>query len=352
MPYTARNPDIVLTNDDIFGYMLAEALDTKIAPFRREYHPDGAPAPRIDLNHTLTDYTDFKQRKILTSYRRRQLPDRDAVARHLTNYPRIIYNLTNPDTFDAEQVDVLWPYWINARADHNPKHDKDPSVRRRDAGRGMEYLFDALMFKAAGANRLLTFHPHFHREPGVIDVEGLEVVCLDAVPSMVRYARDEIGISDDCLVLNPDMKPAKEGKYDIALEFARTADLEIDHLTKQRLDSDATDTKGYIDAQGRDAAIVDDIFATFATVKGSVQNIHNVNRIYVIGVHPVLPRDGHSTARALISSDEYPVVDVVGTHTVDSDFSRIPVHDEVRKFYRGELDYIDGLSDDFPDIDV
>jgi len=62
------------------------------------------------------------------------------------------------------------------------------------------------------------------------------VVCLDAVPSMVRYAKERLGISGDALVLNPDMKPSKQGKYDVALEFARYGDFDIDHLEKQRLD--------------------------------------------------------------------------------------------------------------------
>lgn len=348
MAYRVKGPDITVTNDDTFGFMLTRALGTKLVPFRREYHPDGAPAPRVDLTSgDITDYDGFSGRKVLTSYRRSQLPDRDAVARHLTNYPRIVANLTDPELFDVEQVDALYSYWINGRGDHNPRYDHDPAVKRRDAGRGMEFKFDARMFKAAGANRVLTFHPHFHREPGVINVEGLEVVCLDAVPSMVRYAQEELGIDGDCMVLNPDMKPAKKGKYDIAFEFASVADLDSDHLMANRTGEESKETIGEVDAQGRQVLIADDMLSTLGTVRSAIPLIKNPAGIYVMAVHAVLPRVGHSSTYSLISSEEYPVRDIVAAQTINSDFSKVPVHDVVGDFYDGRLDYIEELSDDF-----
>ena len=78
---------------------------------------------------------------------------------------------------------------LPSRLNHNPKTDDDQSVRIRDKGRGIGYKFEAAMFKAAGAKRILTFHPHFHREPGITDVEGMEVVCLDAVPGTKRFVQ-------------------------------------------------------------------------------------------------------------------------------------------------------------------
>lgn len=335
-----KKPEIIVGND-MFGMMVGDALDIDkghYVSFRREYHPDGSPAPRVDLNYTLTDYNDFSGKKVLTVYRRRQLPTRDTVARHLVNYPRLVFNLSDPETFGAGEIDVLYPYWLTSRQDHNPRKDPDDTVRWRDRGRGIEYKFDARAFKSAGAGRVLTFHPHFHREPGVIEVEGLEVVCLDAVPSMVRYAREELGMDQDCLITNPDFKKAREGKYDIALEFAKVAELDCSHLEKSRLSEEEVDTKGYIDAKGRRVLIVDDIGSTFGTVANAESNITNAPRIDVLVVHAVLPNKGHSAANALMGSDN-PIKSISATHTIDSDFSRIPVHEEVAEFYRGNSKY-------------
>jgi phosphoribosylpyrophosphate synthetase len=333
-----RKPDIVVQNDT-FGTMIAKSLGAEIVPFRREYHPDGAPTPRIDLNYTLTSYESFKGKKVLTVYRRSQLPDRDAVARHLVNYPRLVYNLTSSELFDVEAVDVLYPYWIDGRSDHNPRTDDEDAVRFRDSGRGMEYKFDALAFKAAGASRILTYHPHFHREPGIIDVGGIEVVCLDAVPSMIKYAREKLGISGECVVINPDMKPKKEGKYDIAFEFAKLGDFDLSPMEKMRVDSKHTEHKTQLDAKGRDVIIVDDIGSTFSTLLGAVDNIYNAKSVDILTVHPVLTQDGHKRASAMMIRDEKRVRSIQGTHTIDSDFSRIPIHEEIAEFYNGNDKY-------------
>lgn len=329
-----RRPDIVLQND-MLGVLIAQKLGTQLVPFRREYRPDGAPAPRVDLNYTLTDYNDFREKKVLTVYRRSQLPTRNDVARHLVNYPRIVYNLMDTDTFGAGEVDVLYPYWIDGRADHNPRTDPEEAVRFRDAGCGMEYKFDALMFKAAGAKRILTFHPHFHREPGIIDVEGIEVVCLDAVPGMVRYAKEKLGIGGDALIVNPDMKPRKQGKYDIAIEFARYGDFDLSHLEKNRIDVRTIETKTTLDAKGREVVIVDDIGSTFNTIVGAADNIYNAKSVDVIIAHPVCTPEGHKKAGALITRDEKRVRSIQGTHTIDSDFSKIPIQEEINEFYYG-----------------
>jgi phosphoribosylpyrophosphate synthetase len=335
MAYQVRKPDIILVSEnDILGTMIAKDIGCDTVPFRREYHDDGSPAARIDLNYTITDYDSFKRKKVLTVYRRRQLPDRNSVARHLVNYPSIVFDLTDKDTFGVDEVDVMYPYWIRGRADHNPRTDDDQSVRIRDKGRGIGYKFEAAMFKAAGASRILTLHPHFHREPGTIDVEGIEVVCLDAVPGMVRYAQEGLGISKDCLVVSPDLKPARAGRYDIALQFAKFAELDSSHLEKQRLTGSESVSKTVLDAKDRDVVIVDDIGSTMGTVKGAVQNIKNAKSVDVMLVHAVLPYVGLSAVNELMGSDDYRVRSVTATHTIASDISRIPINDVVAGFYK------------------
>jgi len=345
--YQVRKPEIVVAND-MLGHLVSNSLNAVEVPFRREYHDDGAPAPKIDLNYTLKDYENFKGKKVITVYRRRQLPDRNDVARHLVSYGSIVMDLCDPETFNAEEVDVFYPYWLCGRADHNPKTDPAAHIRERDKGRGLGYKFEANLFKAMGAKRILTYHPHFQRAPGRMEVEGIEVVVLDAVPSLVNHAKNGIGVSKDALVIDPDMKPAKEGKYNIALEFARYGDFECDHLEKVRTGSSETFTKTGVEAKGREVIIVDDMGTSLTTMEGAVRNIKDAKSIDIIFVHPVLPQSGHRLANSMLASDIYRIRSISGTHTIDSDFSKIAINDELTGFYYGNEKYRGELRK-FPD---
>jgi len=338
--HARSRPDIVLGND-ILGMMISDALVHGVmVPFRREYHPDGSPIPMVDMKYTLNNYEDFEGKHILTVYRRHMLPSRDDVARHLTNYPRLVANLTNTETFNVRQVDVVYPYWICGRQDHNPRTDPDEDMRRREKGRGIEYENDATFFKAAGARRILTFHPHFHRMYGVTDVKGIEVACLDAVPAMVEYARNEFGIGDgDWLVVNPDLKPTRKG-YDIALAFARYAELPSDHLEMARAQGSEKIIQGDdVDAKGRNVLIVDDIGSTFGTMETAIRHIEHPGRVYAEVVHATMPHEGLNRLRSMLRDSDCPLKGVAATHTIDSDISVIPIHNEVTEFYTGNDKY-------------
>jgi phosphoribosylpyrophosphate synthetase len=340
MKYSGKivKPDIVLGSsvDMLLCYNIVRAIEgAELGEFRREYRPDGAPAPTVNMRASapLRIYEDYEGKKVLTIYRRRQLPTRDDVARYYTNYPRLVANLMDKDVFNVAETDVVYPYWISGRADHNPRKDPNPAVRHRDIGQGMEYKFDAKAFKAAGAKRIITFHPHFHRQPGVTEVEGIEVICLDLVPEMVKYGKDVLHLSPNTMVLNPDMKPGYEGKYCMAYEYARLAQLDCNHLEKCRVSGEVTETKTKFDAKGRDVLIVDDIGSTFTTINGAVQNIKNPGGVHVIIVHPVLPARGHALANEMISRDDYRVRTISAFDTIDSDFSEIPIHPAIINFY-------------------
>lgn len=327
--------DIVVGND-MLGMMIADELGVPKLNFVRYYHPDGAAAPTVDMRYGINDYESVEGKELLTVYRRKWMPTRDEVSRHMLNYFRLVHNLVNEETFNAEAVDVLFPYWISGRQDHNPRHDPDPDVRRRDKGRGVDYKSDATFLEAAGARRVLTFHPHFHREPGTIKVNGLEVVCLDAVPAMVKFAVDELGISGDCLVVTPDLKPAKEGKYDIAKAFAELAEREYGAVGGVRVSADDKVATTELDAEGRDVVIVDDIFSTLSTIESGVRNIRNPRRVDVIGVHGVFTRDaGINRVNRLLHDPDSPVGSITCTHTIEGPYAKIPIWDEVADFYKG-----------------
>ena len=92
MKIFSNAPDIVIGND-MLGVYISKALGSDYVDFIRYYQTDGSPAPQIDMKGDLSRYEDFEGKHILTAYRRGMLPDRDDVARHLTNYPRLVANL-------------------------------------------------------------------------------------------------------------------------------------------------------------------------------------------------------------------------------------------------------------------
>ena len=338
--------DYVVGHDkDSLGKSTAEALGCPFVSFRNEYYPDGSPGPKVNMRIAATgedlDYRDFEGKHILTFYRRKQRPNRDVVCRHLFNYPAVVASLTDPEVFNAGTVDVLYPYWVCGRQDHNPRTDEMESTRKRDKGKGLGYKNEARLFGSAGASRILTFHPHFHRKPGTISVEyrdgqghdcAVEVVCFDLVPEMVEHARGNM--TDKYLVVNPDLKDGVEMEYCLSREFAKLAGMEHGDITKMRVDSSRTEHGSDLDAGGMEVAIVDDIAATVGTVKGAIPKVKNHGDMEAFFVHPVLPGVGHERVQGLIRGSGGPLRDVSAGETIDSDYSSIPIIPCIARYYK------------------
>jgi phosphoribosylpyrophosphate synthetase len=311
---------------DSLGPYIAKKLDCSFRPFRSHYYPEGAPAPVIDAK-----YKDIKGKNVLLFRRTGQLPDRHKTCRFLMNYPRVAQCLQNPDLFNAGRVDVLHPYFILCRQNHNPRNDKSTDIRERDAGKDQGHIYEAGLFR--GVDRVLTFHPHFHREPGEFEVAGVPIVGLDAVPLMVDYARSK-GIDEGSVVLSPDLSGGDGGEddYTLAKEFAKTAGLDFGCIHAEREGPTSKKVTERYDAEGRGVLLVDDMATTLSTLSRSVENIDNAEFIDIYVVHPVLPEGGHKAAQDLMRGNRH-VRRFVATDTIDSDFSEISIVPAVVKFY-------------------
>lgn len=314
-------PDFVVGRED-FSRRLAEELGPrcKYRPFRHEYHPDGEPAHRI-----LADYKELEGRHVILVLRGAQLPDYTKVSRNLHNFSRHIGNLKY--MFNVGGLDVLMPYYWMARQDKDPRTDKDPLVKERDQGRDIGYKWLARDFKAHGADRILTFNPHFHREPGSFEVEGLQVVSLSGIPALARYTEKlyQNGLmSEDSHITGPDF-----GSSPLLEEFARLVNKDFKILKKERFDETRTESEE-TDVEGGDVLILDDLFSTLGTIKTAINSIKNPRYIDCFAVHAVLPRDGFE--RSMTLKDK--VRRFVATDTIDSDYSKASVIPEVVEFYK------------------
>ena len=313
-------PDFVIGREE-FSRRLAEDLSCRYREFRHEYHPDGEPAPRIRAS-----YEDIEGSHVVLVLRGSQLPAYVRVSRNLHNFSRHIGNLSY--VFKAKKVDVLMPYFWLGRQDKNPKEHDDPLTKERDRGRDVGYEWLARDAKAQGANRIITFNPHFRREKGRFEISGLEIVSLSGVPALARYAEQlsaEGLISKDSLLTGPDFSasPLQE-------EFLEFVKMDLRLLEKKRVDGDFVKIADRIDAGGRDVLILDDIFSTLSTVETAVNSIDNMRNIDCFAVHGVFPEEGFAKSKSLRGK----VRRFVTTDTVDCDYSRASVIPEIVEFYK------------------
>lgn len=318
-----EKPEYVIGNDIFAGGVANSLGKCKLIEFRREYYIDGEPAPTVNFDYELDG------KHVLLVYRRRQRPTRNDVARHITNLLMLIYNLKHQ--YNVGELDVLYPYYIFGRQDHNPRNDPKPEIKERDRGKSVGYKFIAESFKSIGAERIITFNPHFHRDESVIEIEGLPVICLSAVPKLAEYAEKLMCdgmLKRDSVVLSPDFK----GNV-LAKEFAKLTGLEYfeSEIKKNRINDRKTIHNKIHDMKCRDVVIVDDILSTMGTCEGAINSLKNTGDIDIFAVHPVLPPEGHDKAQSLIGSGK--VRRIIATNTIDSDYSRVDISGEVAKVY-------------------
>ena len=315
--------DFVIGRED-FSRRLSEELGCKYRAFRHQYHPDGEPTPRI-----LADYGEIDGKHLVLVLRGKEIPDYTRVSRNLHNFSRHIDNLKY--VFRAGAVDVLMPYCWLARSDKNPRTDADPLVRERDQGCDVGYEWLARDFKAHGANRIITFNPHFNRgKLGSFKVEGIEFIALSGIPALVRYAKrlyDDRLLKDDLLVVGPDFK-SNHLVEDFVNGFGGTSKI----LDKSRLSPDYSEGgKEKVDARGRGVIILDDIFSTGGTVENTVDRIENSSGKSCFVIHGVFPESGFQRAQSLVKGK---LRRIVATDTIESSYSASSVIPEVVEFYR------------------
>ena len=319
---------------DQLGPEIARLLDCKYRSFKNTYTPDGEPRPKV-----FADYDELEGADVLFCYRHRQYPDRDKVSRYWLNTQRVVEDLSSHETYNAASVDVLWPYFLFGRGDHNPRTDSNPMVREKDRGQGIGPNYVAKVLRALGANRLVTVNPHFHRDPGTTELEGLKIMILDGAIPLAEYAMKHGYLEDDCLVMSPDKakSPLDENgnKSTLARRFAVMAGREyFGEFDKTRQDCNNVTRNGCVDACGRQVVLVDDIFSTLGTVETAVSNIVNASSIDIYGVHPVLPGEGFKRAQTHMNDK---VRRIIGTNTIRSDYEHANIAPEVAKLYKDDL---------------
>ena len=312
--------DYVIGNDD-FGRQLAVQLGCRYRQFLEDYYPDGEPCPKV-----LASYNEIEGTHVVIAARIKQNPGKEGIALYLHNTQRVLGSLTDPELFNAKRVDVLMPYFLLGRQDHNPRLDTDEAVQKRDAGKDVGYVSMLKICKALGASRILTFYPHFHRKEGTTRIHGVEVCSLSAAHALARYFKDKA--SHDTIIASPDM-----GASGLSDRISSLLGLRSAALDKKRITKDIVQSKTTYDAKGLNVIFVDDVISTAGTIRRAVESLVNVKDVTVACIHAVLPKIGEDRLTELQESGR--IKEIVATDTVDSAFSKTSVIPEAADFLRG-----------------
>jgi ribose-phosphate pyrophosphokinase len=318
---------------DSFAKMLAVEMGCQFREFREEYYPDGEPCPRV-----LADYEELTGRDVLVASRLKSPVTSFGILSYLHTLNRVTSCLSDEHLYGAGSVDVLLPYFVLGRQDHNPRTDKSEFVRSRDKGKDVGYMSILRDLEARCVRRLLTFTPHFDRsgEGSQLYHEvgpGIEVYRLLGVHALGRHFKDRL--NPDTIIINPDMGAGKLAaeladltgtKFREGLEKKRVTDREVEF-----------DKKKTLDAEDRDVVVVDDIASSGSTLVGAVDMLENPGTISLTVVHAVLPElsrpdRGFSLVRSLLAQKR--ISEFVATDTIESEYSRASIIPDVANFYR------------------
>ncbi|MDZ7687310.1 MAG: ribose-phosphate diphosphokinase [Halobacteriales archaeon] len=200
---------------------------------------------------------------------------------------------------DASRIDLVLPYMGYARQDK--KFEEGEAVSAR-----------ALSSALPRVETVTTVNLH---ERSVLEdwFNAAEKNDLDATPLLA----DALPLDEDALVLSPD-----EGARELAESLADALGADADHLVKERLSGDEVRIHPKsLDAEGRDAVVVDDMVATGGTMSEAVGmlNDQGARSVHAACVHPVFARN--AVLRLYSAGAET----VVATDTLSTALSEVSV---------------------------
>lgn len=192
----------------------------------------------------------------------------------------------------AKRITVVAPFYGYGRQD------------RKAAGREpITAKLVANMFKAAGANRLVSVDLHSGQIQGFFDGP---VDHLTAMPVLVDFLKTLPGIDDDLVVVSPDA-----GRVKVAERYANQlgASLAIVHKRRVAGQKNSVVAKDVVgDVEGKVCVLIDDMIDTGGTIVAAAEQLAERGARMVIAAttHPVL--SGPAVDRLKDSVIEYVVV--------------------------------------------
>jgi len=295
-----------VVGSDPFAKELADRLGVRYVVFELYHYEDGELAPRI-----LADYEELEGKHGAVVGRLSYPTTPEKVSYFLETVSRIVGNLTDEELYNVSSVDVVLPWYVTSRQDHNPRTDPSEKVRARDKGKDIGYKELIKTMKGKGASRIVTFSPHFHVEEGVFQRYGLDIVSLSGVEALARHFSD---VDKDTIVVARDEK-AKH----LADRLGRLLGLESASLEKERLTSTEVLYSGKFDAKGRNILAIDDV-TTGVGIEKFLTNIENSANIDFSIIHAALSPEGYRAINRLLNNHQ--IRQFIPTDTTITAFNR------------------------------
>jgi len=292
------------TSGEHIAVTLARLLGAELGEVEVAHFPDGETYVRVRA--------DVKGRRVIYVNSLQKGPNEALVETLLT--------LDALRDLGAEEVHAVVPYMAYARQDERFKPGEAVSIRTI-----------ARLFRALNLDSIYTVDMHLHRITDPAEIFGAEFHNLTGVRELAKYVSERHGPLRDAVVIGPDEE---------AEQWARTmaealGGLEYAVLKKKRISaSEVLVEAGGLDVEGRPALIVDDIISTGGTVVETVKALRSLGArdIIVTCVHPLLV--GGAYARLLRLKPR----DLVGTDTILSPISKVPIAPAIAEALRRDLE--------------
>ena len=207
----------------------------------------------------------------------------------------------------AKEISVVIPYFGYARQDTKFENGEPISAKAMAGLIGLN------------ADRVITVDPH---KEHILKFFSTSAFSCSAVPELAKYLKKK----DIDMVLAPD-----KGALDRAKKASEIIGCDFDYMEKTRIDGETIEIKPKkLDAQNKNAAIIDDIISTGGTMAKSIQELkkNGAKNVFVACTHGLFAGDAVKKLNSAGCNE------IISTDTVQGKFSKVKIAPCISPFFK------------------
>lgn len=207
----------------------------------------------------------------------------------------------------AKEISVVIPYFGYARQDTKFENGEPISAKTMAGLIGLN------------ADRVITVDPH---KEHILKFFSTSAFSCSAVPELAKYLKKK----DIDMVLAPD-----KGALDRAKKASEIIGCDFDYMEKTRIDGETIEIKPKkLDAQNKNAAIIDDIISTGGTMAKSIQELkkNGAKNVFVACTHGLFAGDAVKKLNSAGCNE------IISTDTVQGKFSKVKIAPCISPFFK------------------
>ena len=207
----------------------------------------------------------------------------------------------------AKEISIVIPYFGYARQDTKFENGEPISAKAMAGLIGLN------------ADRVITVDPH---KEHILKFFSTSAFSCSAVPELAKYLKKK----DIDMVLAPD-----KGALDKAKKASEIIGCDFDYMEKTRIDGETIEIKPKnLDAQNKNAAIIDDIISTGGTMAKSIQELkkNGAKNVFVACTHGIFAGDAVKKLNSAGCNE------IISTDTVEGKFSKVKIAPCISPFFK------------------